>query len=52
MTTITSNKNFKVEFNGSATYFVTDNTGQCWKTFSTERKALNFFNKVSDLCGV
>jgi len=46
MTTIIESTNFKVQFNGSATYFVIDNVGTCWKTFSTERKALNYFKKL------
>ena len=46
MTTIIENTNFKIQFNGSATYFIIDNTGTCWKTFNTERKALNYFKKL------
>lgn len=52
MKIIAQNTEFKIEFNGSATYFVTDSTGHCWKTFGTERKALNFFNKVSHASGI
>lgn len=52
MTIIAQNTEFKVEFNGSATYMIVDNNGDCWKATDTERKALNYFNKVSIQCGV
>ena len=47
MTIIATNKDFKVEFNGSATYFVTDNNGDCWKTYKSEKAAIKFMNKVA-----
>jgi len=47
MKTIATNKDFKVEFNGSETYMVVDNNGDCWKYFSTERRAINYMNKVA-----
>jgi len=47
MTIIATNKDFKVEFNGSATYFVTDNNGDCWKTYKSEKAAINYMNKVA-----
>ena len=46
MKTIIENTNFKIQFNDSATYFIIDNTGTCWKTFKTKRKALNYFKKL------
>ncbi|MFT5450606.1 MAG: hypothetical protein ACI9N9_000083 [Enterobacterales bacterium] len=52
MTTIAQNKEFKVEFNGSATYMIIDNNGTCWMCVPTERRAMNYFNKVSKACGV
>jgi len=52
MTTIIANTEYKVTFNGSATYFLEDKNGDCYKTFSTERKAVNYFNKVSLMAGV
>lgn len=52
MKTIAQNKEFKIEFNGSSTYMIVDNCGTCWKAVSSERKALNYFNKVSTQCGV
>lgn len=52
METIISNKNLKVQFNGSSTYFLIDNTDFCLKTFKTKRKAINYFNKTSEMLGL
>ena len=52
MKTVIENKEFKVVFNGSATYMIIDNNNDCWKTTDTERKALNYFNRVSKQCGI
>lgn len=37
---------FRIEFNGGKTYFVTDCHGDCWGTFPTERKARNAFAHI------
>ena len=52
MTTLKQNSEFKILFNGSTTYMIVDNNGDCWKTLTTERTANNYFNKVSKLAGV
>ena len=52
MTIIAQNSEFKVEFNGGSTYMIVDNQGTCWMVKDTERKALNYFNKVSKSHGV
>lgn len=46
MTTIATKGDFKVEFNGSSTYFITDNFGTVWNRESTERKIINKFKKL------
>ena len=46
MTTITEVKGFKIEFNGSRTYFVTDEHGQAWARTETLRTAINKLNKI------
>lgn len=46
MTTIATKNNIKVEFNGSKTYFVS-NEFECVKYFDTERKAINYMNKIA-----
>ena len=50
MQAIAKNSIFTVEFNGSATYFITDNNGDCWATKDTERKAMNYYKKASFSC--
>lgn len=52
MTIIAQNSEFKVEFNGSATYMIVDSQGTCWMIKDTERKAMNYFSKVTKQCGV
>lgn len=50
MQTIESNKEYKIEFNGSSTWFVSYETefdgDSCIGAFNTERKARNFFNRT------
>lgn len=43
---------FKIEFNGSATYFVTDNNGDVWYMVNTLRKAENRLKKVLQSSGL
>ena len=52
MTTITETKGFKIEFNGSKTYFVTDEHGQVWFSTDTEKKATNKLNKILTQSGL
>lgn len=51
MIQIFSYKGFKVEFNGKATYFVS-NSVDCIGHFSTERKAMNFVRKAIENANV
>lgn len=30
---------------------VVDNNGDCWKSFTSEKKAINYFTKTSAMCG-
>ncbi len=46
MATIREEKGFKIEFNGSATYIITDENGTAWEVKDTLRKANNAFNKI------
>lgn len=46
METIATKGDYKVEFNGSSTYFVTDNNGTVLYRESSERKIMNRFKKV------
>lgn len=50
MQVIESNKEFKIEFNGSKTWFVSYETevdgDTCIGRFNTERKARNCFNRA------
>lgn len=46
MKTIKEQNGFKIEFNGSCTYFITDCNGDVWDMVDTERKANNRFNKI------
>ena len=52
MTTITETKGFKIEFNGSKTYFVTDEHGQVWARTETLRTATNKLNKILTQSGL
>jgi len=52
MTTITETKRFKIEFNGSKTYFITDDTGQVWFSTYTLKKATNRLNKILTQSGL
>lgn len=47
MTTVATNKDFHVEFNGSETFFVVDNNGDCWKRYKTQAGAVRYMNKVA-----
>lgn len=51
MTTLTNTNGFKIEFNGSATYFVS-NEFDCLGYFPTERKAKNFLNRALKDAGI
>ena len=46
MTTLYNNNGFKITFNDSATFFITDSNNDCWGTYSTERKAKNAMKKI------
>ena len=46
ITTIKKEKDFRIEFNGSNTYFIIDNTGQVWDMVNTLRKAENRLKKI------
>ena len=46
MKTVIEAKGFKVEFNGSKTWFVTDSNGDAWFATDSEKKAINRFNKI------
>lgn len=37
---------FRIEFNGGKTWFVTDSHNDCWGSYSSEQKARNAFAKV------
>ena len=52
MTTITETKGFKIEFNGSKTYFVTDEHGQVWARTETLKTATNKLNKILTQSGL
>jgi hypothetical protein len=52
METITETKGFKIEFNGSKTYFVTDNQGDVWFSTDTLKKATNRLNKILTQSGL
>ena len=47
MTLIESRDEFKIMFNGSKTYMVIDNNGDCWGTFSSKKGAITFLNRVA-----
>jgi hypothetical protein len=46
MITIAARSGYIVQFNGSSTYFVSYEHGRCIQSFPTERRALNYFNKL------
>ena len=46
MTTIATKGDYKVEFNGLSTYFVTDSKGNILHRESSERKITNRFKKL------
>jgi hypothetical protein len=52
MTTVTTQANFKIQFNGSTTYFVVDKNGDCWGRTDTERKAKNILRKILKDSGI
>ena len=52
MTTITETNGFKIEFNGSKTYFVTDEHGQVLARTETLRTATNKLNKILTQSGL
>lgn len=52
METIREKKGFKIEFNGSTTYFITDEHGDVWDRVDTERKANNRLNKILKNAGL
>ncbi len=37
---------FKLTFNNSGTYFITDNNNDCWFATNTERKAINRLKSI------
>ena len=52
MTTLTAQANFKIQFNGSSTYFIVDTNGDCWGRTNTERKAKNILRKILTDSGI
>lgn len=52
MTTIISNSELKVTFNGSETYFVEDKNGTCFKYYKSEKAAIAYFNRLSYQMGI
>lgn len=52
METITNANGFKLQFNGSKTYFIIDNTNQVWFATDTLRKAKNRLNKILTQSGL
>ena len=46
METIIEKGDYKVTFNGSATYSVVDSANQCRFASSSKRKAINKFNSI------
>lgn len=46
MTIVTSQHGYKVEFNGSSTWFLSDCHDDCYGHFSTERKAINALKRT------
>lgn len=52
MKTITETNGFKLSFNNSGTYFITDNNNDCWFATNTERKAMNKLRNILKCYGV
>ncbi|MCK4891532.1 MAG: hypothetical protein KAS78_02575 [Candidatus Pacebacteria bacterium] len=52
MTIIKQIHGYKVEFNGSQTYFLSDSTGSCYGSYPTERKAINALNRTLKAAGL
>jgi uncharacterized glyoxalase superfamily protein PhnB len=50
--TIEQTNGFKIEFNGSKTYFVTDEFGAVWFATDTQKKAKNRLNKILTQSGL
>ena len=46
MTTLIEYSEYKITFNGSATYFVTDSANQCRLATDTLRKAKNHLKRI------
>jgi hypothetical protein len=49
MKAIIKNGDYSIEFNGSRTWFVNINE-TCVKYFDTEKKAINYFNRLLKGC--
>ena len=47
MTVVAHKNDFKVWFNGSKTYMVVDNNGDCWARYSSEKSAIKYMDKVA-----
>lgn len=47
MTTVATNKDFRVEFNGKEAFFVVDGNGDCWKRYKTQGAAVRYMDKVA-----
>ena len=52
METIIESNGYKVEYNGGATYFLIDSTGECYGTYGTERKAKNALKRTLKRAGL
>lgn len=52
MKTLIEKAGYKVEYNGSKSWFVCDETGDCLFSTNSERKAINRFNKILNDAGV
>lgn len=51
-TTVKTNGEYAVEFNGSSTWFLNDKNGDCYGYYDTERKAVNAYNRTCKSAGV
>ena len=49
---MTTQNGLTIEFNGSKTYFLNEENGDCIGYFDTERKAINKMNKILKLRGL
>ena len=52
METLHTTSDYKITFNGSSTYMVIDNNNDCHFATNTERKAINYLNKLLDCLGI